>query len=295
MTRTFWTTGTALTVAVTMAACSSTPATPTSPSAAMGGGLTAAADGSTLKVSAPSLIAPIGGARTQTVRPSLSWTAAEGTYVAATPTYEVEVSADGVAVYSVIVTGTTHDVTVDAEFDTTYTWRVRARQDTAVGPWSEANTFMTPERVAAITSALPFAVPASCRAIPNPTSDRSRCAAEIARISPEWGRCVGGNHVACHRFVRHLAAALATGDARWGLISKNPGEQQCTWNRCGGLSGEGYGEDIVAFRHGPNDSNWEGWDTVAGAGAPGAGVNWARVPSRRAGNNWRPVPNPIDR
>ena len=65
-------------------------------------------------------------------------------------------------------------------------------------------------------------------------------------------------------------------------------------DRCGGLSGEGYGEDVVAFRHGPSDFNWEGWDVVGGAGAPGARAGWtAAVAPRR--QQLGPRAAPIDR
>lgn len=295
MIRSLWTTGTALAVAVTLAACSSTAGTPTSPSAAASGDLAAAADGSTLKATAPTALAPINDVRLETRRPTMEWTASTGTFVAVSPVYEVEVSSGGAVVYTAIVEGTSHQVPADAEFDRQYSWRVRARLESAFGPWSAPGTFRTPQPAVAAAASLPFSIPASCGAIPNPPGNRAQCASDVARVSPEWGRCSGGSGVGCHRFARHLAAALAASDPRWGLISKNPGEQQCTWNRCGGLSGEGYGEDIVAFRHGPTDFNWEGFDVVSGAGAPGAGVNWARVPSRRQGNNWRPVPSPIDR
>jgi len=37
------------------------------------------------------------------------------------------------------VTGTSYQATVDAAFNTTYNWRVRARQEGATGPWSAAS------------------------------------------------------------------------------------------------------------------------------------------------------------
>lgn len=295
MTRTFLKSGAALVVALTVSACSGPAASPTAPSAAAGGDTAAAADGSTLKVTAPVALSPINGVRLETRRPTMEWTPSTGAFAAVSPSYEVQVSTGGNVIYSAVVEGTSHQVPADAEWNTEYTWRVRARLDTAFGPWSTNGTFLTPEQAVVIASALPFQVPPSCGPIPNPPGNRLQCVLDVARVSPEWGRCQGGSGVGCHRFVRHVAAALATGDGRWGLIGKNPGEQQCTWNRCGGLSGEGYGEDVVAFLHGPGNFNWEGWDLVGGAGAPGARAGWTRLPSRRPGNNWFPVPTPIDR
>lgn len=75
------------------------------------------------------------------------------------------------------------------------------------------------------------------------------------------------------------------------MISKNPGDTQCTMDVCGYLNGEGYGEDVVAYLPEHNDRNrWIGFDVVGGAGAPGATVNWARLSTIRPGNQWVPVP-----
>jgi hypothetical protein len=146
MTSTFLKTGTALAAALSLAACSGSPQSPTSPSAASGGSATAAADGSTLKASAPSLLAPTGGARVDTRRPTLSWTESTGTYVNISPTYEVEVSTAGSVVYSVTVAETSHQVGIDAAYNTTYSWRVRALQDGAAGPWSSSASFVSPQQ-----------------------------------------------------------------------------------------------------------------------------------------------------
>ena len=296
MTRVSWTSGAgvALPLLVVMAACSGTPPTPTSPSAATGGSAAAAADGSTLKVTAPPLQAPINGVTVESLRPTFSWGASSGAYVEViSPTYELQVSRGGSVIYSVTVEGTSHEVTVDAEPGQEYQWRVRARVDIAFGPWSNTGTFRTADRVTVAN--LPFAIPESCGPVANPPGNRLQCALDVAAVSPDWGGCQGGSGVRCHRFARHVAASLAAGDPNWGLIGKNPGEQQCTWDRCGGLSGEGYGEDVVAYLAGPNVfNNWLGFDIVGGAGAPGATVGWGGPLPRRAGNYWTPVPNPID-
>lgn len=295
MTRMYWTTGAALAAVVTMAACSGTSQSPTSPTAAAGGELTAAADGSTLKATAPGLNSPTNGATTETLRPTLSWGASTGSFASVTPTYEVHVLQGGNVIYTANVAETEHQVGVDAAADQEYQWRVRARQDAAFGPWSSVGTFRTPALARSAASSLPFPIPASCGPVPNPAGNRIQCALDVARVSPEWGRCQGGSGVGCHRYTRHVAAALAAGDSNWGLVGKNPGEQQCTWNRCGGLSGEGFGEDAVAYLPGTNIFGWIGFDIVGGAGAPGASVGWSGPLPRRAGNFWAPVPSPIDR
>lgn len=109
--------------------------------------------------------------------------------------------------------------------------------------------------------------------------------------SPNRAGCEGGSGVACHRFVREVASALAASDPRWGLITKQSGQQQCTMDACGPNVQNGYGEDVVAFLPtGAPNSDWFGFDIVAGAGAPGARTDWNGPLPRRAGNNWAPVP-----
>ena len=152
MKSTFLRAGLAMAAVVSVAACGGTAQTPTSPSAAAGGSLAAAADGSTLKVSAPSLVSPIGGARVDNRRPTFTWTAATGTFAAngVNPTYDLEVSGtDGAVLLTTNVAGTTYQPTVDAAFNTTYNWRVRARQEGATGPWSAVGNFVTPQQAAA--------------------------------------------------------------------------------------------------------------------------------------------------
>ena len=128
----------------TMAACSGTPGGPTAPSAAAGGSVTAASDGSTLKTPAPRIVSPLGGAS-----------------VAATPTLVVEPT---VGRYTTLIVRTARfQLSESAAFTTltdegtatgtvngliTYTvqraqgagrriyWRARAELDGAGSPWS---------------------------------------------------------------------------------------------------------------------------------------------------------------
>lgn len=278
-------------------ACSSNPSNPVAPTGAAGGGVVEAVpEGSpTLKVSAPAAPLPASGLVLEDLNPpvisvsnattqfagqvqlSTRFQLQEGTTVIAEPV--VSAGGDGRSAWP---------VTVPLKWETTYRWRARAELGDAYGPWSVVSEFRTPEEPRA---RLGFDIPPACGAIPNPTSDRLPCVLAMAAASPNWGACQGGSGVGCHRFTRDVAAALAVGDPNWGLIGKNPGEQQCTWDRCGGLGGEGYGEDVVAYRTGPDIfSQWRGWDIVGGAGAPGARAGWAEVPGRRAGNYWAPVP-----
>lgn len=106
----------------------------------------------------------------------------------------------------------------------------------------------------------------------------------IAGGSAHWGDCASqGDEVACHLFVREAALALHLEDPNWGMLSKNPGQWQCTAVECGNISC-GYGEDALIYR-----ATDQVVDVVAGAGQPGASVAWQLV-GKLASNNWVPPP-----
>ncbi|MEW6319912.1 MAG: hypothetical protein AB1635_02365 [Acidobacteriota bacterium] len=281
-------------LAAIIVACSGTPQTPLSPSTGMPDGL-ASSHGAGLKAAPPGTVSPSGGATIEGLRPTFSWTPASGRHAQLSGlTYRLLVmNAAGDPVAERTTTGTSLEADSDLAYATTYSWQVRAELEGQATDWSGTATFRTPDPPPPPTppaGVLPFVVPASCGPRSPATGDRSQCAVDVAAVSPAWPACRAGSGTNCHRYARHLAAALATGDPKWGLITKNPGEQQCSWDACGRSVSGGYGEDVVAYRHGPTDFDWEGWDVVLGAGGPGANVNWTRLSSRRPGNNWAPVP-----
>jgi hypothetical protein len=241
MTSTFWKTGTALAVAVTLAACSGTPQTPTSPSAALGGTATAAADGSTLKATAPSLIDPIGGARVSSLRPTLSWTESTGTYATVSPAYDVEVYSGPALVYTAAVSGTSHQVGVDAAFDQTYSWRVRARQEGAVGPWSATATFQSPQTTGGVNAGFRAPDPAPGTRLPLPIEvglvlDESR------RNASDWANsCQERQGERGWVWLDKLIDRLRTKDLRWGYNGKRGNLHDLSL-------------DIIAYHYGAGES-----------------------------------------
>jgi hypothetical protein len=163
-------------------------------------------------------------------------------------------------------------------------------------------------RARALLSPLPSN---ACGARDNPTDNRLECARAIAARSLHWRACTDlGEDVACHRYVREVAAALARGSTPtrtvralgtpaephqgwgWGLISKPRGQRQCSFNECGPeVRGQGYAEDAIAYLpQGEDRKHWIGFDLVGGAGAPGASLNWNGPLPRREDNLWVPVP-----
>lgn len=241
MMSTTWKTGAALAAVVTLAACSGTPATPTSPSAAEGGSATAAADGSTLKVTAPSPLAPTGGARVDTRRPTLEWTASTGSFTSVTPGYEVQVSTGGAVVYTATVTGTSHQVANDAAFDTTYTWRVRAVLEGAAGPWSAGATFQSPLPTAGVTSGFRTPDPPPGQRLPLP-NEFGIVLEQAGANRDDWAHSCQ-EHYGDRGWIwlDKLVDRLRTKDLRWGYNGKrgNPNDTSV---------------DVVDYHYGAGDS-----------------------------------------
>jgi hypothetical protein len=123
---------------------------PVSPNAATDSTAGAASDGSTLKIGAPTLLAPINNftfpAGQGTV--TFSWSNVSGTFASFPVTYELEVkNANGVVVANPKVNAAaganTTFVTTGLAADTIHSWRTRATYNGLLGPWSTNGTFRT--------------------------------------------------------------------------------------------------------------------------------------------------------
>lgn len=131
--------------------CSQSPQSPASPAGTPPAGGAAAADGSTLKVSAPSPQSPVNGAQPSTMT-FVAGASAPLYQVPSMPalSYEFQILTTGGSVINGCTTiANPSGNTVSAspactiDFDTNYRWRVRARVGAAAGPWGEA-TFRSP-------------------------------------------------------------------------------------------------------------------------------------------------------
>jgi hypothetical protein len=152
---------------------------------------------------------------------------------------------------------------------------------------------LTPEPAPVVAPVAPVAPVSACGSRTVPAHGIGlECVREVAAVSPAWARCAAGENVQCHRFVREVAVALNGGKrtGRWGLVGKQAGQQQCTFDECGSLDGRGFAEDAVAFRPGDALDNWIGFDIVAGAGEPAARFAWNGPLPIRPGNIWKEVP-----
>lgn len=130
------------------AACSSAPGSPASPTAVTNIDGALGPDGSTLKVSAPTVVSPVNEERLKTRQPTMTINNAKGIYAGAAFSYEFQILSSGGAVVasSTVASGgstTAWAYTTDLDRDTTYQWRARARLGSAFGPWSSVGRFVT--------------------------------------------------------------------------------------------------------------------------------------------------------
>jgi len=132
-------------LAASVYACSSAnPAAPVAPSTQ---GPAAAADGSTLKVSAPGAVSPANDLKLTSPVVDLSATSSTFQFTPATPValqYRFQIfNAAGTMVENALVSGTTYRVASTLEPNTRHTWRVRAESQGQAGPFSSTLSFIT--------------------------------------------------------------------------------------------------------------------------------------------------------
>jgi hypothetical protein len=112
-------------------------------------------------------------------------------------------------------------------------------------------------------------VPAECVNV-NPNNGFP-CAAAVAALSFEWGRCASGDGVGCHRFTRQVAYALRQSDPNWAMITAAPGGHACNCFVCGPSDGTMFREDTVVY------AGQFVYDMIVGAGGPTPSLNWSFV------------------
>jgi hypothetical protein len=133
----------AVILAATWACQKSAPLSPTPPVAPT----VTSSDNTTLKVSAPKATSPIGDTRLDTfTAPTLAATGAtptQGSGVAYQYHFQL-MNSTGTVLQQTTISGTNWTPTVALDFDTRYTWQVRAEADGAIGPWSSLASFISP-------------------------------------------------------------------------------------------------------------------------------------------------------
>lgn len=132
-------------------ACSKSTTNPASPSTTAQSDAGAAADGSTLKATTPTIVSPSGGGQ---VTDPIVLTASKSTgkFADIGPSYQFQVRIGSTVVYDSGViggVGSGNNVTLTVPSsaltsDTDYTWRVRASYQGALGSWSSDGAFKSP-------------------------------------------------------------------------------------------------------------------------------------------------------
>jgi len=145
MTRRTWTMFCVCALTASALACSS--ANPASPVAPATSGPSAAADGSTLKVSAPGAVSPANDQKMTSSVIDLTASAAALQFQSAAPValqYRFQVFNDaGTLVENALASGTTYRVSATLAPNARHTWKVRAEAGGAFGPFSSPASFVT--------------------------------------------------------------------------------------------------------------------------------------------------------
>jgi hypothetical protein len=247
--------GIAAVTAATMA-CGEKAATPVSPSPTTSTGADAAADGSTLKFTPPTLYSPAAGATLTTTPPQLIINDATSVYVQppSAVTYRFQVSAAGAVIEDAVepagagaggVNRTVHQVSANTKLAsaTTYGWRARAEMGSFVGPWSALGSFTTPT-----------VSPSTLRNIP------INEAVQITRkIYDDLGYRIGSGSTREQRnvYLERAVAALHYGHVRFNPLGRDP-----NWCLKNGGPGRPQADDVIA-----RCDTRDAWDLVAGIGA----------------------------
>jgi hypothetical protein len=139
----------ALALSTAVAGCSNGTSTPTSPSGNGDGSSTAAADGTTLKATAPTALAPRDRVAVDSLRPTLSIQSGRGKFVEGSLSHKFELYEENTLVGSWTASGGNNVDSVVPEsitlkYSTLYRWRARAELSNSFGPWSATADFTTP-------------------------------------------------------------------------------------------------------------------------------------------------------
>ncbi|MBY0494621.1 MAG: hypothetical protein K2Y23_10430 [Cyanobacteria bacterium] len=281
----FFRVGSCLAVLMAGAACSQTPQALTGPTAAAGGATaaTAAADGSTLKVTAPALISPVDSQRAEDRRPTLIWLNSSGKYGGIGVAYDIELSTPTTVVYSRTVGESpdvgAHLIDMELEYDTVYSWRARAHigNPDTYGPWSAWASFLSPTRPVAV--------------VPVGNTIAGGCAAPISPLGPGETRKPRPNDSAIVRAVNSqfptlLARSCQDAGGTWEFMDRSVDALRAKDGRYGYNCKRGNcndpSVDVISYYWG-GGNNIQGsnqvyiFDLIAGHCGPTPSVIWNDV------------------
>ena len=273
--------------------CQGQNSNPTSPSGTPGlsDPSPAAADGSTLKVSAPTPTDPPNGATLGTDMPTLVVANSAANHSAARSTafeYRFQVSTDPTfvtvntgAVVSQGSGGTTSYAVMSAlSAATTYSWRSRAEFTGAAGPWSEVFAFTTPAPPPPTPSPAPS--PDEGPRTPDPPPGQVLPLPNLFQVVIEMAQQFpGALQNSCQdtggtwEFMDRLVARFRQSDTRWGF--------NCKRGLCGDVS-----QDVLDYHFGagPSDGSTDVYiiDVIVGHCNPDPKPGWTNLTQATADN-----------
>lgn len=229
----FFRVGTGLALLTAGLGCTQASQSVTAPSATVGGTAATAADGSTLKVSAPALVSPVDGERAEDRRPTLIWVNSQGRYGNIGVAYDLELSTPTTTVYSRTVGESpdigAHLIDMELEYDVVYSWRARAHLGDTVGPWSSWASFLSPARPIATIPTVTATTTGGCAAplsplgpgeTRRPTPNDSAIVRAVANQFPAALRNSCQSHGGSWEFMDRSIDALRAKDGRYGYNAK---------------------------------------------------------------------------
>ncbi len=240
-------------------ACSQVPQSPVSPTAA-GGATAANVDGSTLKVSTPTILSPKGGEVVETRRPAFTFSNSAGKYTSVPVVYRIEgFDAAGGFIGAQVVSAseggqTAYQSASDFAYNTVFSWRVRAEFDGQAGPWSSLESFKIypqPSAGGPVTGTV-----GSPRSIPY-----AEAVGIIINIHNTLRIDLGSSSSRQFRvdFLNAAVAAIHFGHPRFNAAGPDSG--WCVKDAGGGRP---QSDDVIV-----RCQSRDAWDLIAGAGANG--------------------------
>lgn len=252
--------GSCLALLMAGVACTQSPNAPTSPTGAASSSLseTSAADGSTLKVTAPATVSPANGDRAEDRNPTLVWLNSTGLYNNVGVAYDIELSTPTAVVYTRTVGESpdfgSHRVDLTLDYDIVYSWRVRAHigNPDTVGPWSAWTSFTSPARPVVVAPTAPTGTTGGCAAPISQAGTRI----SVRPNDVDIPRAISQQYAAAFRhscqpeggsweFMDRTVDALRERNGRYGYNAKR-----------GNMNDPSL--DVVGYYRGPDANNFQG-------------------------------------
>ncbi len=263
-----------------VSACSQGPQSPVSPTAS-GGATAANVDGSTLKVSAPTILSPKGGEVVESRRPVFTFSNSAGKFTSVPVVYRIEgFDAAGGFIGAQVVSAseggqTAYQSASDFAYNTVFSWRVRAEFDGQAGPWSALESFKIYPQPSA-------GGPVTGGVGPQRAIQYAEAAGIIINIHNTLRINLGASSTRDFRidFLNAAVAAIHYGHPRFNAAGPDP-----SWCVKDAGGGRPQSDDVIVLCQ-----SRDAWDLIAGAGGNGYSFHDDYLGKLPSGQNVYPPP-----